>query len=104
MNFNLIRTLLTSGAITTVIALIITIFQCSVTASGSYVCTAPWVPMEYLGYLAAGLQITALILKTFQGGTAMESLGKPSVIVSRSGEKGTVTPAQVNSGWHKDMR
>ena len=96
MNSNLIRTLLTWGAI--VVTFATTILGCSADAiTGVTSCSASWLPPQWAGMIATGFLILNQLLKAFQGGMPGSGLVAPTVVVSPSGAAGTVTQKQVET-------
>jgi hypothetical protein len=104
MNLNLIRTLLSSiaGVLVIVMAYAPKLLGCTIDAvTGGYDCTASWLPPAWVATVASVLMVLNLILKAVQGGGFGTGLVAPTVVVSPSGEPGTVTKAQVESGPKK---
>lgn len=99
---NLFRTLLTVAAIA--VTFITQIFNCVTTEAGATVCSAAWLPAEYGAMIATGLMILNLAIKAFQGGIPGSGLVNQTVVVSPTGDAGTVTQKQVASTTAGDAK
>lgn len=94
MNSNL------AGTITFVLGFILTLASAlgCTTVGDTTTCTDAWVPAPYNTWLGVAVSAIGVILKFFKpGGTVVEKLTNPSVVVvppDKAGP-GTVTPAQV---------
>jgi hypothetical protein len=99
MNLNAWRSSLTLAAIVTMAGTIVTaLAECTTLAGGATICDAAWLSPQQKVMAGFVLVVLNLVLKLWQGGSAIDALIKPSVIVSPTGDPGTVTQAQVDSG------
>jgi len=99
MNANFIRTMLTWAAIA--VTAVTTIFGCTTDISGVMNCSASWLSPQWAGTITAVLLILNQLMKAAQGGTYGSGLVSKTVVVSPTGETGTVTNAQIAS-WPKN--
>lgn len=73
-------------------------FGCTATGTG-YDCTQAIISPELLGFAAGGLGVLKLVINTVRDG--FRGLTNPQVQVSPSGQPGTVTQKQVETGRNK---
>ena len=100
MNANLFRTLLTWGAI--IVTFGSSVLGCTTDAvTGNISCAASWLSPQLAGIASMVMLVINQLLKAFQGGTVGTGLIAPTVVVSASGDPGTVTATQVATGPRK---
>jgi hypothetical protein len=96
---NAIRTILV--ALTAAAALMGSVLGCTTDAAGATVCTAAWLPPQFAGYAILIFSALGIALKAFRPGGILSGLFGQTAVVSPTGDPGTVTQTQVNSGPKK---
>ena len=96
---NAIRTILV--ALTAAAALMSSILNCATDVAGATVCSASWLPPQFAGYAIMAFSAIGLALKALRPGGILAGLFGQTAVVSPTGDPGTVTQTQVNSGPKK---
>ena len=100
MNWNLIRSIL--AAAVGVVSIVEATFGCATNAITSLTtCSVDWLPPKYVAIFIAIASAVHLLSKSFMGGAVGTGLVAKTVPVVASGEVGTVTSKQVETGPRK---
>lgn len=100
LNLNALQSYLT--AILMALPVLLLNLGCTQDAVGKLDCSTAFIAPTTLGYIAAGIGFLKLVvLPLLQPGGWFRNIFEPKVPVSASGDPGTVTQAQVDSGPRK---